>query len=395
MDPKEAKAFLTSYDVFSHIIPGAIVVFALYVHERVFQPAGSLTALMVKAFPKEEMANWYYYFIATISALLAIYVIGHVVASLGSILIDRMLVNRIHEYPYKRLLETLFDRESRGEQKRRYNKAAFFIFILLNVAFALTTVWPHLMLGIIVGLAGVFFGILVLKDHARKQWPSDADKEMARQKSATEPGPGDGGSNAVQPQESVNQRPDQHPSCAVVLCEKAVTGLHAAYDGVAGGLMSLFRIGRAFPVDFQKMVEASFVRVFGRHPNRLGTNVFWLAALDVAQSGDKQPKLLMQAWHLYGLMRSMAVAFYILWLYDIIVVVSNPEQPEQHGEHVWWMGTTGLLALLCMLRYYHIYYCHFTQLVFRSFVAKNALVAARPAPGAAETEGRPLSAAPR
>jgi hypothetical protein len=381
MDLKDAKGFLTPFDIFSQIIPGAIIVFAIYVHERVFVPSNSFTALMAKVFPAEQMtnldgtANWYYYIVATIGALLVIYVLGHIVSSLGSILIDRMLINRIHEYPYKRLLETLFEKKSRGVQKRRYNKAAFFAFILLNVALAFATAWPRLMFGLTIFLVVAIFAILALKEYARSQWQSDEAKESSRQSAWGESSkpPENPKADTPQPPNCVRKVFRKFLSLAVAMCEMAVTVLQATYDWLARGLISLFRIGRAFPVDFQQMVKDSFEKVYKRAPNRLGTNVFWLAALDVAQAGDRQLKLLMQAWHLYGLMRSMAIAFYILWLYDIMVLLLKTEQHAKFEQHLWWIVTTGLCALLCTLRYYHIYYCHFTW-PFADSGARNTLI---------------------
>lgn len=391
MDLKDAKGVFTPFDIFSHIIPGAIVVFALYVHERVFVPSHSFTALMAKVFPRDEMtnpdgtANWYYYLVATVGTLLVIYVLGTLVSSLGSILIDRLLINRIHQYPYRRLLETLFEKESRGERKRRYYKAAFLAFVLLNVAFALATILRRAMSVAVIVLIVVITAILFLEDRTRRRWPSDAAKKRAREGACDGSGlSGEESSpQAAQAHESANSRRGTLRSLAVAICEAAVTALQAVYDWLAGRLMALFRIGRAFPVDFQQMVKLCFEKVYGRGPDRLETNVFWLAAIDVAQGGDRQPQLLMQAWHLYGLMRSMAIAFYLLWIYDIVVLLREPEQDVKFTQHLWWIGATGFCALLCTLRYYHIYYCHFTQLVFRSFVAKNFPVKSR-APSATE-----------
>ncbi|MCR4438783.1 MAG: hypothetical protein QHJ34_12425 [bacterium] len=257
-----------AYDVFGYLIPGLSLAFfaGLYEHQWVVQaPGNEPTAfwrLLTYLHGLLRGANWGITAFLLGCGLCTVYVCGHVVASLSSLLIDRTLIFKGHQYPYESLLNLP---QKRDNISRGFYRGIFFwgnvwllLVYLVTVLAAPCSPWA-LSLFVLIGI--FVLAMLLLKwQHWR-----EVHQKMKSKKC----------------QEFVDR-----------WAEKWLGRLFPCFYDRLGPLVADYfhlRPREAFDRGFVRKYKSYFEALFGFSPKRAGTNNYWLAYCHVAEKSDLAP----------------------------------------------------------------------------------------------------------
>ena len=361
MDTKSLTSPFATHDFFGYLIPGLLFVAGLYFHDTMILDGDGPVHNLVEAVavrgqdgaasattkpadqgtsPQEILG-----FTAVAFSLVAsCYILGHLVSALGSALLDRAVIDRVTHYPYVRLLGHLFTIHPIEVQKRRYFTVILFLILISIVDIAVQG--PSHALWVPVGiLLMVVLGRITMRR-------SEEERESGVRHLA---------------------RPFRMVIDAMVTFGNAIIRL------MFGWIYTLLRLGGRLPNGFAEMFNKKFQAVYGREPNNLGTNVFWLSATYVMSRHPTHYAMAQRAYNMYTLMRNVCMVCLLLFGYGVVLHwTRNPAGGTQVAQNAWnkdyllWVSATGCAAVLLWLRYYNTYYNHFTKLILRSFVTPDA-----------------------
>ncbi len=381
-DTKSLRHPFGTSDFLGYLIPGSLLALGLCAFDRLFFKGGSQHSKVIfDLLPrKADLLNPYVFPLALAIGVILVYTAGHLISSLSSGLIDRMLVDRIGYYPYVNLLSPLFHKEHRERLKRQYSKAAFFSFLIGCLLLGILTI--HLWVLCLTG--GLVAGILLcrgllsnhlnrlrrrgdrtsrIRAHAfRTRRPSPALFRMAlkRRLKARLQAAGVGRGTLI--------------IDGIFFWVNEAVGRISDLCGLTFGTsLRLLRIGQPFPKKFCCMFRKRFIEIYGTDPNKLQTNVFWLAAMYVVGNRPNQTRLAHYAYNIVTFTRNVAMESFLLFCYGVIMFAQmTPDYQHKHvGYYVAWLWITGLAAFFFGLRYYNTYYNHYTKLILRAFVSRG------------------------
>ncbi|MDK1032221.1 MAG: hypothetical protein QGD94_09460, partial [Planctomycetia bacterium] len=354
---RDIKSTFNACDILGHLLPGAVLAIGLWAFETLFEP-GFLPGRLVHVRPAGVLTAA----VIIIIALAALYCLGLLIDLLGTLIIDRCLIDRVAGYPHKSLLRNLYP-PGRMEYTRQYNRSVHFTLWLVVLAAAL---FPHRS-GVHIALA-LFLALTVafemtLKNRARR-----------RLMSADERGRLHPGETALMKKDSTPvrwKRRGKVPEPEDVW-EKLAFIPGDADRLIRRGLLSVFRVGRETTDEFQALYAREFEKVFGRRPEGMGDNLFWLPVQCVIEKSERWGPMLIRAQRFYTLMRNLAICFVLLFAYGTIAyqVGTAGEFP---GQYYAWVGVTLGAGLLSFLSYYHAYYCAFAEQALSAFCAGSKM----------------------
>ena len=101
----------TAYDFFGYLIPGSIFAIAITIFESLTSGNADILVFryairVLEAFNHSIVNEWLSVSIILISLLAITFVLGHIISSISSLFLDRILVRRCIGYPIKQLLNT-------------------------------------------------------------------------------------------------------------------------------------------------------------------------------------------------------------------------------------------------------------------------------------------------
>jgi len=364
MNDKALKMPFSTFDFFGYVIPGTMLLLGLYVHDRVLlNGMGPFLKICSAIISKpKQLLNPYLFPLVLFVGMIVAYIMGHIVSAIGSALLDRMIIDRVNFYPYVKLLNSLFKIEPKEMFKRRCSKMILLVLLTLNVLMAIWGPSKLVLCVLIFGFFLLLFKLLVdnmFRKHGEPQFISldDSLKERWRCLNCFE------------------WRVRIWKAIFFILNEVVIVG-EKACRLTFGTVLSLLRIGHAFPKPFQHLFKEKFERVYGRDPNGFETNVFWLAVTYIVQHLPSNAALAQRAYNFYTLNRNLSITFFLLLWYGIVVhfywlgnlAIKLSEEQVENMYYIWWIILTAAFTVILVLRYYNTYYNHYTKLVLRSFV---------------------------
>jgi len=349
------------YDIFGHLIPGAVLVSGFLLADHLLTKSGGLVVGLCEELPCFQKSNlengqWWWAVVAIIFSVLVIYLMGLLVNSMASLFIDRILVRRLNGYPYERLFENILP-VTREHYTRPYNRAAHFVFWCLFIV-AIICPFFHdsgkLQLFVLFAAGGsaivLWVVIFVVKRRAQR---GVHDTPL--------------GLRTINGKEVNWRKPGVLPEPETT-AERFVFLLSEAERWCTKRLFNLIRIMRPFKPPFQRKVDTLFQNKFGLVPGEVRTDFFGLVVLSVAESSKTWKSLLLEARRLYTLIRNLCIAFLVLSVYGAVLYGYKGSTNESSRSYALWAVITVGGAFAWIIRYYLIYAGHYTKSAFRSFM---------------------------
>jgi len=360
----EKKALLRFdvYDIFGYLIPGVILLVGIYVHMKVFD-VKCLQDPLSKVFlpcnsidnnPGQNTSNFPIFssplFWRLMTAFLFFaYIIGHLVASFGAVILDKWVSERVLGFPFKRLFKNVLPLSDYDKRKTCFHKALLVNFLVMLIVLAIlgpSNRYFLFLLSFFVLLALIKIGFT---------WFSLEDIQAPS-----------------------SERPGSNWRHKVVdwLWKWMIRwwlrplGL-IFFDSWANLLLTMFRMRKPFSKVFQEKFSAHFYKAFDLDLKKenLETEIFWLPYCYVSEKAPASARLMHHWLCLQGFARNLAVSFFLLFVYGIAMDKFCPSgmYHAEKYEYLCWCFITGISAVLLGLRYYYLYYNYFSKFVFRAF----------------------------
>ena len=356
---------LTPYDVLGYVTPGAAVLIAvlgfetgiqitatglLHVHTPVYTGVVFILSLL-------RGTEWVLSALLLIAALATVYLVGHVVASISALCIDRMYVERSHGYPFELLLG-LPSNAFRNPYTKPFARALFFwanAYIALRYWATVQDVFDH-------ATAATSLVLLVARTVG---WAVVA---LILMKFVVSVPYGRGRTWLAWPLEKT---PLGRGSVRVL---GGIIKLAAVpYDLIVNPLGGYLHTREPFDESFRNHYEAAFKRLFDMNPTAVGTNNFWFSLIHLKEQSPQLAELAENWLRLYGFARNLGAALYLAFLYCLVWLIAQGQYlGGLPGYNVLVLMTVPPLffvgALAMLIRYYYLYVDYYSKYVFRCFV---------------------------
>jgi len=349
---------LSTYDIFGYVIPGVtlllfIILFEFWFLHEVSNISGIHTPLytLIKITYLNVFSNNWVLSIAYLLILLNFsYVIGHVVSSASSLLIDRILIYKGYGYPYETLLN-IPSHEIRLYSSTFY-KGLFFwtnIYLLSRyISFiSLELFYFFNLLSNILGWIIVVFIILKLiigpiRDKPKSKIYIFFLNGFGR----------------------YFRKPIQF----------VLTKLFPLpYDLLSNMISRFIKTRKIFDSEFIKNYKEFFKDNFKLDPDKSDTNNFWLSYCYVADKSQTLNGLIVNWLHLYSYSRNLSMAFYLSFIYCLFSL--HTQLPLSNFSEYKFLKIIPFLIftifMVMLIRYFYLYYSYYSKFIFRSFLYLN------------------------
>jgi hypothetical protein len=347
------KVPFSTYDIFGYLIPGATFLTGVYlfefflfsIYEKNIFPLFYIFTLQSHLDNSSFLQITIYILILVLIA----YVTGHVISSISSYLLDRILVEKGYGYPYQILLE-IKRTEFKNGRASRYIRGLFFwlnVYLVLRylsyiyASHIMNEVSTIIIWGVIIVSVFSLFGLLLIRI-GRKQ---------------------------------------KHYNVNVLF----LVNILKKYDWFmrhvfAGGLdflgflfSNVVKTRYKFDDEFIQKFKKYFESTFHYNPETASTNNFWFAYLFVTEKSPKADVMLTNWLSLYSFARNLSTCFFILFIYCFFILLyyNNIFVPFNNNLIIIVPLLYYSCFLIMLLRYYYLYENYFSKFLFRSFVYLN------------------------
>lgn len=354
---------ITAYDVLGYMAPGGTLILCIFLFEvwverirRMGLAADKdLHVPMYTAFTtfagKLSNADWVLSALFLIVVLGIAYVVGHVVASLSALLMDRFYLAKAHGYPYEWLLD-LKDDDGKSDSRSFYRGlflwvnvvvvAAYLMVAHLGLPFVDLPVWAQwVTLGAIV--AFIIFSSIVkwlVSTHRARDRNEDATDSVAEWA-----GRGEGWLTHV---------------------------FSGPYRFIASRVKKLLFAGADFDDEFKSSYKEKYQRLFGYDPVTARSNNYWLSYIHIRQTSNELTRPIDNWLRLYSFARNLSTAFYASFLYAAVWFLAHGRPVAQDCYQLQLLRVIPVLFLIAafamLLRYFYLYTYYYTKFIFRAFV---------------------------
>jgi hypothetical protein len=319
------------YDFFGYLFPGIIFATSTLIFVSQFDLLISEPFKSVIDATKDP--SLLFGLAAIVAGVVVLYVLGHFVATISHIIIDRVLIDGIEGYPINFLLQIPRQTREYSESTFKYLFAAYNLLLLMPVFIA---DYPslHTVLSILLGSIALLilqrFLIMLVRS-------TDAGKARARRV----------GDNK--------------------LLRTFLLPSRYCIDPLIGFLKRLLGLDRGFSDSFIATYKTIFHAQFANlEANDVGSENYWLPAMRAMAHNHSHEKTLQTWLHLYGFARNASAAFYLSASLIIGHLYFNPEMHTTFARVQ--LGILFSLAVILGLRYWILYSHYYSKGVIRAFV---------------------------
>lgn len=373
--PRSSQFPLTVYDALGYIVPGGLFLLSVFLFDfwAAHQPIESihgpqpqlvtpLYSVLARLYSQSIREDWLITLIFGLSLLATTYAVGHIIASVSSCLIDRLLVSRGYGYPYATLLSLDRDQEVARPPYRAYWRGLFF-WVLVTSTFGYASLYSTLPYSL--------------------DLPYDSFTRAAHL----------GGwiiasGTTVRILLAVFSRLQLQESSFRIA--QPIMALFSLPSNLLGrGISEMLRARLPFDKSFLKRYEETFRGQFTLDYRLSSTNNFWLSYIFVVSQSRVLGSMLANWLTLYGFARNLSAAFFMSFAYVFVQMSMQRHWITQPMDLVQMMLVVYPVALLgcgglMLIRYYYLFDCYYSRFVFRAFVGLQQ---------SAEVEGRLREAA--
>lgn len=344
-----------AYDKLGYLVPGLTTIIGICLHYCMFLGIETPSKEVTKDVTKElnEILpllfkidfKWHESLIAITIFLYVGYIIGNLVATLSSIIMDKLVVERIFGYPFERLFKDDLEPHRIEKNKRYFYRVALALFLTEIIWIAAKGPYNRVSLCLVISI-GIFLLLKIVYTLLNQRDFQDSydlrDVNHWQRKIAT--------------------------WCWKYLFKWWVVWVSGfIFELWAKALLSLFRMQKPFREEFRRKFLIKFEQVFDMDAKDIGTDVYWLTYSYLCQQETACTKLLHKWLSQYGFARNLAISFFILFVYGITInTFYNLE-----GPYLAWCIVTGVTAVLFGLRYFYLYYNYYSKFVFRAFMSET------------------------
>jgi len=345
---RDERAFkFDAYDTLGYLVPGLTMMVGIYLHCKFFGIEVLAEKLKgILPILSETDFKWVYSLIVITIILYIGYIVGHLIATLSAIIMDKLVVERIFGYPFERLFKDYLEPDRIEKHKRKFYRIVLTVFLAELIWIAAEGFYNLVSLYLAIAI-GIFLGFKL----------------------------GYGWLNQNDPRDHYDLRDKNHWQrrfakwCWKYLIKWWFLSIsYLFFDSWAYLFLSLLRMRKPFREEFRKKFLVEFEDVFGLEAQDVGTDVYWLTYSYLRQHKPGCAKLLHKWLSLYGFTRNLAISFFLLFIYGIIINTIR----HYGGPYLAWCVVTGVTAVIFGLRYYYLYYNYYSKFVFRAFVSSTA-----------------------
>lgn len=371
---KEVRIPLTIYDIFGYFVPAITALVCVLAFETWGEAVlgehfrSLLLPLWIHVAPYLKELSLAGGILVLAVVLCTVYATGHVIASLSSLFIDRLLIFRGHGYPYESLLGIKTEWQRHMVVGRKGLLGAFYSFAILtfvvyvkyffDVYTALSTwlnnylhvpfmkyispFWITVFAWITIGICLVYFVscivICLLEFRAYRKREYDSTKR---------------------------ERYEEWIQWAL----RPILELPRVVS-------KLIHRRNQFNTTFQGKYREAFLNTFGMKADEAETNNYWFCEMFIQETSAAMYRRLSNWLLLYSFARNLSAALYLAFLYGPLVLIRNNDLLLKYSGN--WPGDLAilkalplafyLLSIIMLLRYYYLYACYYTKFLFRAFV---------------------------
>jgi hypothetical protein len=336
-----------SYDVFGYIIPGlsfivACFLFDQWVTEYLYFNHAPIHSIISNFYKSNQDGFNFDSIVFFLVALLMIYVIGHVVATISSFYIDRLLIRKGYQYPLHSLLKG-FTKEDELPRRNKTIRSNFIISVMSIL--------------LIFGL-----GVLNLYSHLAVKQPEGIIYHIV----------------------------------FLVLMILFVSSLVASFSTVwvtifkwssprnfFSSIYSRFSKGIADVVGSSEQLDELVLSEYKDFlKNRLNINplsttsdIYWLSYMYLMRTSHSSISMAVNWLHLYSFARNLSTAFFLAFCYTTFSISINSHEYAQSFQSIGTFNffiAISIPALFCFLgflflvRFYYLYYSYYTKFIIRA-----------------------------
>lgn len=341
---------VSHYEIFGYLFPGATCILSIFLFEfwskNYLDKLGMIHTPIYTIFyncSKIEKRSWDFSLIFLVSLFIAIYISGHIIASISSLLIDRILIKRGYGYPHSFLLNPSSNPQydDEGKLSAEFYKGAFFWINLFVIYLYLLDFVRKEFVGMSVFIEKAFIGIafspiLVFIMYIFIRWIWWKKKSKWAYNCLT--------------------------ICFSFLYEK-FTKLLSEYLGTR----------EAFTNEFILLYKKYYKATFNISAENKDTNNYWLPNFYVClKSPEFKAKL--DDWRkLYSYARNLSTAFYIAFLYCFIqIFIQSTIYMRVDKYELFVIFLIPLFFFICsfimLYRYYYLYINYYSKSIYRMFI---------------------------
>lgn len=340
------KIPITGYDLLGYLIPGSFLIALIFLFEyianRQYKELGIITPVYdgICLLFNYKTKSFLAIALLLLAIYIAIYMIGHIVASVSSILADHLLVAKGHGYPYESLLGLKDPKNPNQATTHGFYLGSFFwinIYIALkffsfsrgssNLFYIPKTVAFFVIISLTIKL--IYHQRLIKPDAFIA---SPIGKSIAYFLGKIYPGP---------------------------------------YLLLQNLFIKMFNSRTSFEEDFIARYQEKFLRRFNLDYKNAGTNNFWLSYIYVITNCPESAPLITNWLHLYAFARNVSISFYLVLFYMIVdFKIQRPIFLSKSSNETYLLALLFLgLGVLFLSRYIYLYFSYFSKFTFRAFCA--------------------------
>jgi len=371
-EPKRLTAPFSVSDVFVYIIPGAVLLLSVFFTEQFLKERAQAENVQFITPFGQMLWTWGMQVVAEPSLLYAValllvlitvtYVGGHLVSSISSFFVDRLLVHHGLQYPYTLFLGRRKDAaEAAGEKWKFFKpiraKEAFyrglFSWPLAMCFFWYCTPWfrskGDWLGNIAPAAAGVCFAVTVFLAVGKVGW-----HEVQRRRANWFFG-------------FLADFYDRRRLRLMWIAAGLYDLCHNTFSSVLSPLREPLAPG------LLEEYTKRFRREFKIEPSTVGSLHFWFPYAYVMRYGQDFYRLLLMWHYQYEMARNIATSFFLAAIYSAWLILyripGGGAPPHWMGGSVFWLPLVfGIFSTIMLSRYYYIYVCYFNRSLFRAFV---------------------------
>jgi len=362
---KSAKVPFDVYDFFGYLFPGAVFGIGLLVNWAFFQPGdfdmhAGLTHL-------STLFNQFQFVGGVLllgAILVTFYLLGHVVASFGSLVFEKYFLKGIFGYPTQYYLNL------RERHQRRFSESLYKIVFLLCHA------------TLIAGVLSIRYSTLF----AAFEWLGIALLVMVVFRLVT-----------VFVRPSV-QKAMSKSTGATTAVSASVTAVHwivaNTIDRVFQMVFGSTDVLKPFHSSFVERFKLKFKADFGLDVDWLSsgrtsvaaagvketkvkvpdTNVFWLSHIYLVQNFPQALPTVRNFLHLYSFTRNVASASFLLIIAALVAHYNFRQQLHYLEVHnvVLYLSSLYVIGVVMLLRYFYLYSSYFTKYILRAYLLAHS-----------------------
>jgi len=366
-DREQYRSFPFSiYDIFGYLIPGITFLFVILIFDlllikyvnninkdfisKLITPTYSLFKI---TYSEKIIKNWVFAIAYLIIIMMGAYVIGHIISSISSFAIDKILVRKGYRYPFHTLLKL----ESTSEEKlmKDYTKSLFLyiniilflIIITISQIKLITAISYYLLFALILF---IYLGILSRILYVSVKWIREK-KIFSRQN-------------------WFNKITTKILEKIKLYSEFFIRQIFSVlYYSITNTFSNTFRTRESFKDDFINIYSKNFKKLFNLDYANAGTNNYWLCYCFLIDKKKEISNLIKNWLYLYAFARNLSISFYIAYFYSLFLVIIN-ENLISNKLNIFLLFPSCflLLGIIFLIRYYYIYHAYYTKCIFRSFV---------------------------